>query len=120
MEFYLDDCADANRLVIFLTSAGHRVHTPRSEGTRGISDPAHLEYAAARGYTLITKNPDDFHDLHNDWQAQGRSHSGILLIYQDNIVGKDMESPDIVSAINNLLASSLPITNELHILNHWR
>ena len=120
MEFYLDDCADDNDLVVLLSNAGHDVYTPRSEGTRGASDPTHLEYAAAHSYILITKNPGDFRALHDDWQAQGRSHSGIALIYQDNIKGKDMEPPDIVRAINNLLASGLAIANELHILNSWR
>ena len=54
------------------------------------------------------------------WQAQGRTHSGILLIYQDNVRGKDMGLPDVVRAISNLVASGLPIANELHSLNQWR
>ena len=120
MEFYLDDCADANDLVITLTQTGHNVHTPRSEGTSGASDPRHLQYAALHSYTLITKNPRDFRKLHNGWQDQGRAHSGILLVYEDNIKGKDMEPPDLVQALHQLLASGLPITNELHVLNHGR
>ena len=120
MEFYLDDCADDDDLIVFLSRQGHTVYSPRREGTKSISDPAHLEYAAAHGYVLITKNPKDFQDLHDEWQAQGRAHSGILLIYQDNIRSKDMEPPEIVGAISHLLASGLPLANELHILNQWR
>lgn len=120
MDFYLDDCADDDDLVIFLAQSGHHAYTPRSEGMKGASDLAHLEYAAMHGYTLITKNPDDFRELYDDWQAQDRAHSGILLIYQDNVKGKDMEPPAIVRAIGNLLTSGLPVTNELHILNSWR
>jgi predicted nuclease of predicted toxin-antitoxin system len=120
MDLYLDDCADADLLVTFLTNAGHRVETPRSAGLSGHDDHEHLEYAAQHGLALITKNPDDFEILHHDWQAQGRTHSGILLICQDNIKGKDMNPRDIVRAISNLLASGLPIANEVHILNHWR
>jgi hypothetical protein len=120
MEVYLDDCSDADDLVTFLTQAGHVVHTPRSEGTSGARDSRHLEYAAGRGYTLITQNPDDFILLHTDWQAQGRTHSGILLIYRENIKGKDMGPHDIVRAINKLVASGLPIGNEIHTLNQWR
>src|SRR5262249_16616694 len=70
--------------------------------------------------TLITKNPKDFRDLQPEWQAQKRPHFGILLIYEDNIRGKDMEPADIVRAIGKLLASGLPVRDELHILNHWR
>jgi predicted nuclease of predicted toxin-antitoxin system len=120
MNFYLDDCADDDDLVALLSQKGHNVYTPRSKGTSGADDPDHLDYAAAHGYTLITKNPKDFRNLHNDYQAQGRPHSGIFLIYQDNLKGKDMEPPDIVCAIGNLLASGIPIANEVHVLNHWR
>ena len=67
---------------------------------------------------LITKNPGDFEQLHHAWQRRG--HAGILLIYQDNIRGKDMRPADIVRAIGNLLAAGLPLANELHVLNHWR
>jgi len=120
MEFYLDDCADANDLTFLLRQAGYAVRTPRTEQTRGVDDAVHLEYAAARGLALVTKNPKDFRDLHQEWQAQGRSHHGIFLIYEDNIRGKDMEPADIVQAIEKLLASGLPVRNELHVLNHWR
>src|SRR6187200_2145313 len=117
MEIYLDDSADDDDLVAFLSQAGHTVYTPRTEQTRGALDPTHLEYAASHGYAILTQNPGDFRRLHERWQAQGRTHSGILLIYQDNIRGKDMEPPDTAAAIGNLLASGLPIANEVHILN---
>src|SRR5438876_9201827 len=120
MDLYLDDCADSNHLIGLLRQAGHRVYTPRTEATRGIDDPDHLAYAAAHGYTLITKNRGDFDQLHREWQASGRSHAGILLVCEDNIRGKDMEPGDIVHAINRLLTSGVPIDNELHVLNHWR
>lgn len=31
-----------------------------------------------------------------------------------------MEPVDVVQAIGNLLASGIPITNEIHSLNQWR
>jgi Domain of unknown function (DUF5615) len=120
MQIYLDDSSDDDDLVAFLTQAGHTVYTPRSEQTRGASDERHLAYAAARNHLLLTHNPADFRRLHSVWQAQGRTHAGILLVYQDNIRGKDMEPADIPSAIDHLLASGVPITNEVHILNQWR
>lgn len=98
MEFYLDDCADDDELIAFLSQAGHTVHTPRTEQTRGLSDPDHLRYAAGRGYTLVTSNPADFRALHETWHASGIGHAGILLICQDNIKGKDL----------SLLTSSMP------------
>jgi hypothetical protein len=120
MRIYLDDCADDDDLVAYLSRDGHSVYTPRSEGLLGVDDPLHLAHAATRGYTLITANPADFVQLHQQWRLEGRAHSGILLIYQDNIKGKDMEPPDIARAVRNLSASGLSIENELHTLNHWR
>jgi len=120
MEIYLDDCADSDRLAQFLTNAGHHVQTSRSAGTSGRQDREHLAYAAQHGLTLVTRNPKDFRNLHDDWQARGHTHSGSLLIYQDNIKGKDMGASDVVRAIGRLLASGVPIANEVHTLNQWR
>src|SRR5262245_3151811 len=117
---YLDDCSDDDDLVRALAQEGHTVFTPRSEGIRGARDPVHLEYAATRGYALLTRNPSDFRSLHQEWQATGRTHGGILIVCLDNIRGKDMRAPDIVRAIGKLLSAGLPITNEIHILNQWR
>jgi len=119
MRIYLDDCADSDRLVLELTRAGYEVFTPRSEGTFGIGDDLHMSYAAERGYVLLTKNPSDFRDLHAHYVAEGLSHSGILLVYQDNR-GRDMTSREIVDAIGHLESSGIPIANETHNLNHWR
>ena len=120
LAIYLDDCSDDDDLIAFLVQAGHTVISPRAAGTKGWDDPDHLEYAAAHGYVLFTHNPPDFRRLHRDWQAQGRTHASIFLIYKDNNVRKDMTHPDIVRAIGNLLASGVPIVNEIHILNHWQ
>src|SRR2546423_14930061 len=120
MQIYLDDCADSDRLAQALRGAGRSVQTPRSAGTSGRQDREHLIYATQQGLTLVTRNPKDFRNLHGDWQARGLTHSGILLIYQDNIKGKDMEPVEVVQAIGNLLASGIPIANEIHSLNHWR
>jgi predicted nuclease of predicted toxin-antitoxin system len=120
VHLYLDDCADSNRLANTLRQAGFPTTTPREVGTSGSDDADHLEYAAANGYTLITKNPKHFVALHHQWQSNGRIHSGILLIYQDNDPTRDMSPGDIARAIRNLLRAGLPIANEVHTLNHWQ
>lgn len=120
LSLYLDDCADDDTLVALRRRAGHQVQTPRVAGTSGVSDSEHLDYAARHGYTLLTKDPDDFIDLHDQWQATNRAHSGILLIYEEKDVSKNMNRVEIVAAIDNLLASGLPIANQIYNLNHWR
>jgi Domain of unknown function (DUF5615) len=64
LNLYLDDCAYAKTLVQLLRAAGHRVVTPTDAGTSGKADEEHLQYAASQGLILITKNPDDFAQLH--------------------------------------------------------
>ena len=120
LSLYLDDCADDDTLAALLRQAGHQVSTPRIAGTSGVSDREHLLFAAHRGYTLLTKDPDDFVDLHHQWRESNRNHSGILLIYEDKDVSKNMSRTRIVLAIDNLVASALPIANEIHNLNQWR
>ncbi len=113
LTIYLDDCSDDNNLIVFLTQAGHTVISPRTTGTKDWDDPDHLEYAATHGYVLLTHNPPDFRRLHRDWQAQGRTHSGIFLVYQDNNVRKDMAPTDIAATV-----VGLKLFSEIHkVLN---
>jgi hypothetical protein len=120
LSLYLDDCADDDILAALLRQAGHQVSTPRIAGTSGLSDREHLDYAAQRGYTLLTKDPDNFMELHHQWLATNRTHSGILLIYEDKDVSKNMSRTQIVLAIDNLVASAVPIANQIRNLNQWR
>jgi predicted nuclease of predicted toxin-antitoxin system len=120
LSLYLDDCADDDTLIALLRRSGHDVTTPRLAGTVGASDREHLDYAARNRQTLLTKDPADFLELHADWQVAHRPHSGILLVYEEKEVSKNMSRAQIVIAIDHLLASSLAIANEIHTLNHWR
>lgn len=120
LSLYLDDCADDDTLIVRLRRAGHEVNTPRLAGTVGAPDSDHLEYAARNRQTLLTKNPSDFLALHNVWFSKERQHSGILLVYDERDVSKNMTRSQIVAAIDNLVAAAVPIENQVHILNHWR
>jgi hypothetical protein len=117
---YLDDCSDADQLVALAANAGFQVHTPRSENTQGWDDDKHLEFAAQRGFAVLTYNVKDFKLLHEEWQAAGRRHSGILVVYLENNRVKDMSRSQMVGAILKLVAAGLPLENEFHVLNHWR
>ena len=113
---YLDDCAFAYDLVDALRNERFRVVTPIDADLLGARDEEHFAFAARAGLPLITKNPEDFIALHEASAA----HAGILVVYQDNVAGKDMRPSDVVRALRNLFASGLPIAGEVHVLNHWR
>lgn len=113
---YLDDCIDARNVAVALGAAGFQVVSPAEVGLLGARDHEHLSYAAHAGLVLLTRNPEDFQRLH----SQSSAHAGILLVYQDNDVTRDMRPTDIAHALRNLLESGLPIVGCVHVLNHWR
>lgn len=116
LNIYLDDCAFAKKLVGLLRSAGHRVVTPVEAGTSGKADELHLLFAASQGLILVTKNPDDYAQLHE----VSSEHAGIVVIYQDNDPNRDMAYEEIVRAIGNLERAGMTFPKALHVLNAWR
>lgn len=122
LNLYLDDCSNSNLLADLLRQTGHRVVRPTDEdvGLDGEDDHVHFGFAAASGLTLITKTPADFKALHDLDQR----HYGILAVYQDNDISRDMSNAEIVRAVRNLEAAiqqgGPPIPGEFHTLNDWR
>jgi hypothetical protein len=116
LNIYLDDCAYAKTLVQLLRAAGHRVVAPMEAGTSGKADEVHLQFAASQGLVLLTKNPDDFSQLHE----ASPDHAGILVIYQDNDPDRDMAYLEVVRAIGNLERAGITLSKSFHILNAWR
>jgi predicted nuclease of predicted toxin-antitoxin system len=103
-----------------LREAGHHVVTPAESGTAGADDEDHLGYAIQNNLTLLTKNPSDFLELHE----QDCNHPGILAIHQDNDIARDMTYGDIVQAIALLektyTEAGASIAGTFHDLNDWR
>jgi hypothetical protein len=115
-KIYLDDCAYDKDLVRQLNQAGHQVVTPAQAKTTGQADDVHFRYAADHGLVLLTKNADDFLELHD----KDSKHAGILVVYQDNDPERDMNQADIVRAIANLVTAGVTFPSAVHVLNAWR
>jgi hypothetical protein len=120
MNLYLDDDTAKTALVIRLRRAGHQITAPADAGLSGASDPRHLLHAVQHSLVFLSKNHDDFKDLHLLVQATNGRHPGILLIRADNDPRRDMKDGDIARALQNLERAGVPIANEFHILNNWR
>jgi len=101
-----------------LRKAGHDVATPVDLGISGAPDPVHLTQAIRAGRVLLTRNARDFTLLHDLVRASGGGHPGILLLHFDNDPTRDLNSRSVATAIAKLEASGVPISNELHVLNH--
>jgi phosphopantothenoylcysteine synthetase/decarboxylase len=101
-----------------LRTAGHQVVTPADAGLAGVSDPRHLTHTVQQHLVLLTRNHDDFEDLHLVVQATGGNYPGLLVVRSDNDPSRDMKDRDIARAIANLERAGVPVTNEFHVLNH--
>jgi hypothetical protein len=120
MNLYPDDDSAKASLVRLLRAAGHQVVIPADVGLARVADARHLTYAVQQQLVLLTRNHDDFEDLHLLVQATAGRHLGILVVRFDNDPSRDMKDRDIVRAIAKLERSGAPVENEFHILNHWR
>ena len=120
MNLYLDDDSASGLLVTLLKKSGHQVTVPADIDLSGVSDPRHLFHAVQHALVLLTRNHDDFEDLHNLIQVTGGQHPGILVVRLDNDPTRDLKERDDVRAIANLERAGVPTANDLHIVNHWR
>jgi len=120
MNLYLDDDTAERRLGTLLVQAGHGVVRPADVHRAGASDAQHLIQAMRHGLVLVTRNHDDFLDLHEVVQAAQGTHHGMLIIRFDNDPTRDMTPRHIVRALATLEAAGVPLVNQVYILNHWR
>jgi len=75
---YLDE--DVAAVVApMLRARGHAARTVLEERRTGLSDRAQLEFAAERGWVLVSHNREDFVRLAQEFVAAGRTHSGIIV-----------------------------------------
>jgi hypothetical protein len=120
MNLYLDDDSAKASLVKLLRQFGHHVSIPADASLSGASDPRHLRHTVQSDLVLLTRNHDDFEDLHLLIHATGGNHPGLLVVRYDNDPARDMKDRDIARAVANLEKAGVAIANEFHILNHWR
>lgn len=116
LKIYLDENLSSRTLNNLLTRAGFQIHTPLEAELLGRSDGEQLQYARRQGYVLLTRNPSDFLELYQ----KDPDHSGILAVYQDNDVRKDMSFQEIVQSLKEVLALKLRLHGNFIVLNQYR
>jgi hypothetical protein len=120
MRLYLDEDLASPALSRALQNAGHDVQSPGDVSLLGRSDPVQLTHAIHEGRAIMSRNYDDFLELHNLLgQAQGH-HAGILIVRRDNNPRRNMTHHDIVRALANLEAAGQPVADHYIILNAWQ
>jgi Domain of unknown function (DUF5615) len=120
MRIYLDEDLASGLLAQLLQKAGHDVSTPTATGTLGQADAVQLTCAIHEQRACLTRNFEDFEELHLlIAEAQGH-HFEILIVRRDNDPTRDLTPKGIVAALRKLEASAVPVENEYIVLNQWR
>ena len=120
MRLYLDEDSSSSLLAALLRAAGHDIVTCPELGSEGASDVVQFSQSNRDQRAILTKNHHDFEDLHDLVQAVAGTHAGVLVVLNENKKRRDMTEQQIVQAVNRLIESSVPIENEINILNHFR
>jgi len=79
IEIYLDENVHV-LIAKIIQSHGFKAVTTQDVGRKGASDPAQLQYAAERGYAILTHNRTDFEELAAEYFASGKNHCGIVIL----------------------------------------
>lgn len=120
MRIYIDEDLSSGLLTRILQKAGHDVLTAVTAGTLGSSDAAQLTFAIRDLRVCLSRNYDDFEELHFLVQAAQGQHQGIVIVRRENDPTRNLTPKGIVTAIGKLEAASAPVANEYIILNQWR
>lgn len=115
LRILVDEDTQARRLVEMLRAGGHDVLTIGEAGVIGIPDASVIELARVQQRILLTRNCDDFLIIHQI----NPEHSGILAIYQDGDLIKNMSYTAIVKAIDNLQNTGLCLQGQFIVLNQY-
>lgn len=116
IRLYIDEDSMSHALARALRARNVDVTTALEQDMIEQSDAAHLDYAAAQGRVLFSFNVGDFCRLHNEYLAQGKSHSGIIVSPQQRFsVGEQMRR--LLRLAANRSAEQM--CNNIEFLGQW-
>src|SRR4051794_1402603 len=110
----------SQRLAGRLRTEGHDVVLAGDVGLLSVTDARVLGWAVGQGRPVLTRDHEDFADLHDLVTAVGGHHPGILIVRFDNDPRHNLTERAITTALGNLEASGAAIADRIHVLNHWR
>lgn len=116
IRLYVDEDAMDKDLLQALRARGVDVLTAFETGMIERSDEEHLEFVTRKGRVLYSFNVGDFYRLHQEYLAQGRSHTGIILARQQSYsVGEQ------IRRLLKLIAakSAEEMKNHVEFLSAW-
>lgn len=116
IRLYSDEDMMQKSLLHALRSNGVNVLTTSEAGMRNRSDQEQLEYATLQGRVMITFNKGHFLKLHKEYMSQGKRHSGIILVTQQEYsIGESVRR--ILRIVNGKSAEEME--NNVEFLSNW-
>jgi predicted nuclease of predicted toxin-antitoxin system len=120
MRLLLDENMSDPRLAARLRAQAHHPVLTGDVGLLSAADARVLIWAIVQAVPVLTRDYEDFTDLHDLIMAAGGHHPGLLVVRFDNDPRNNLTDRAIVTAINKLESSGLPIPDRIHVLNQWR
>ena len=120
MRFLVDENMSYPRLASRLRAQGHDPVLAGDLGLLSASDPRVLIWAIAQAVPVLTRDHDDFEDLHDLVMTAAGHHAGILIVRFDNDPRHNLTDRGIGTAITKRETSGVPIRDGIHVLNQWR
>jgi hypothetical protein len=116
IRLYIDEDSMSRELIHALLARGLDVQSAADSNLLGRPDSQHLEYAASQGRALYTGNVGDFYQLHGEYMALERSHSGIILAHRRKYpVGEQIRR--LLKLTTALSAEAM--RDRIEFLNSW-
>lgn len=103
-----------------LRKAGHDVLIPADIGMSGRHDAEHLLKCVQEQRAFLTKNYTDFDPIHKLIIGCSGTHTGIIVIRQEDDRRKNMTYKGMVTALGKVEQAYSDFRNELITLNDWR
>jgi predicted nuclease of predicted toxin-antitoxin system len=120
MRFLLDENMNDRRLVSRLRAQGHDPVRAGDVGLLSATDARVLIWAIGQALPVLTRDSEDFEDLHDLVLSAGGHHPGMLVVRFDNDPRHNLTDRGIAGAISKLESSGVPILDRIHVLNQWR
>ncbi len=120
MRLLLDENMSDRRLASRLKASGHDPVLAKDIGLLSASDARIFSVAISRDLPVLTRDSDDFTDLHDLVAVAGGHHPGILVIRFDNDPRRNLTDRATTTAISRLESSGISISDQVHSLNQWR
>ncbi len=120
MRILIDENLSSLRLAARLQAQGHSPILAGDVGLLSVTDPRVLIFAVTQALPVLTRDSEDFEDLHDLVMVVGGHHPGILIVRFDDDPRNNLTERGIATALSKLESTGVPIRDRIHVLNQWR